>query len=347
MRQGRSISEWAAEIERQASAKKDYVASTDILAMSNDAALVIPDTGVFPLNSHAHGQVAERLDIPKKYYDRMLNGNKALLAENVNTWLHANPERRMIRTLDGTARAFLSDRYRRLDNIDLAEAVMPEIMGRNDLTVASCEITERRMYLKVTCNSMELEVKKGDPVRSGFLISNSEIGSGRLEVSPFLERLVCTNGMVATEFGQRRNHVGRATESEGESYELYTDQTLKADDKAFFMKVTDTVKACLEESKFMMIVKRLQESTGQMITGDPLKAVEVVANRYAFAEGERSSFLKHLISGGDMSAWGLANAVTRMSQDVADYDKATDYEKLGATIINLPKAQWSEIAEAK
>lgn len=346
MRQGRSISDWAAEIQRQANAKKDYVASTDILAMSHEAALVIPDTGVFPLNHHAHGQVAERLDIPKKYYDRMLNGNKALLSENVNAWLHANPERRMIRTLDGTARAFLSDRYRRLDNIDLAEAVMPEIMGRNDLTVASCEITERRMYLKVTCNSMELEVKKGDPVRSGFLISNSEIGSGRLEVSPFLERLVCTNGMVATEFGQRRNHVGRATESEGESYELYTDQTLKADDKAFFMKVTDTVRACLDEVKFRLIVGKLQDTTKQGITGDPVKAVEVLANRLSFGETERSSLLRHLISGSDMSAYGLIQAVTRTSQDVEDYDRATELEREGGKLLSLPASEWKEVLTA-
>ena len=47
------------------------------------------------------------------------------LATNVNEWFHNKPERRMIRTLDGQARAFLSDRYRRLDNYDLASTVLP------------------------------------------------------------------------------------------------------------------------------------------------------------------------------------------------------------------------------
>lgn len=349
MKQGRSITDWAAEIQRQAEAKKDYVASTTALRMEpteKSVALMVPGNGSFEVNTHAHGQIASRLDIPKKYYDRMLVDKPVLLAENVNTWFTQKPERRMVRTLDGTARAFLSDRYRRLDNVDLAEAILPEVMGRKDLSVASCEVTERRMYLKVICQSMELEVKKGDPVRSGFIVSNSEIGSGRLEVSPFIERLVCINGMVACEFGQRRNHVGRAGDSEEEAYELYADATLRADDKAFFLKVRDTVRATLEESKFAMIVQRLQQATEHKIQGDPIKAVEVVANRFAFADTEKGSFLKHLIAGGDLTQYGIVQAITRTSQDLDDYDRATEFEKMGGQVLALPATEWKEIAAA-
>ena len=35
--------------------------------------------------------------------------------------------KRMLRTLDGTARALLSDRYRRIDNFEVASAVLPII----------------------------------------------------------------------------------------------------------------------------------------------------------------------------------------------------------------------------
>jgi len=37
--------------------------------------------------------------------------------------VYEKPERRMVRTLDGSTRAFLSDRYRPLDNFDLAHEV--------------------------------------------------------------------------------------------------------------------------------------------------------------------------------------------------------------------------------
>jgi hypothetical protein len=42
--------------------------------------------------------------------------------------------------------------------------------------------------------------------------------------------------------------------------------------------------------------------------------------------------------------WGLANAVTRSSQDVEDYDQATEMEKLGAKVIELDKRDWNCVA---
>ena len=35
-----------------------------------------------------------------------------------------------------------------------------------------------------------------------------------------------------------------------------------------------------------------------------------------------------------------------MSQDVADYDRATDLEALGGEIIELPKTEWQTLAMA-
>jgi len=37
------------------------------------------------------------------------------------------PDRRMVRIMDGNVRAFLSDRYRRLDHLELCTAVLPVI----------------------------------------------------------------------------------------------------------------------------------------------------------------------------------------------------------------------------
>jgi hypothetical protein len=252
-----------------------------------------------------------------------------------------------VRTLDGHARAFLSDRYRRLDNADLAQAILPDILNRGDLQLASCEITESRLYLKMIAPNLVMEVKKGDPVRSGFVVSNSEIGLGGLDVAPFVDRLFCTNGMILTEFGQKKRHVGRgAGENEEEAYELFEDATLRADDKAFFLKVRDTVRATITEGKFKLIVEKMRESFHMKIEGDPLDAVEVLADKYTFNETEKSGFLKHLIAGGDLSAYGVAQAVTRTSQDVPDYDRATELERVGGTVISLSQDEWKQIGQA-
>jgi hypothetical protein len=63
-------------------------------------------------------------------------------------------------------------------------------------------------------------------------------------------------------------------------------------------------------------------------------------------EGEGAGVLAHLIRGGDLSQWGLVSAVTRFSQDVADYDRATELERIGGRIVELPKADWLRLAAA-
>jgi len=316
MKTGKSLTELAMELERQSSAKTDYIANTSALEMTPNGELTIESDShqEFPITAHAHTQIAARLDIPAKYYNRMLNEAPELLAANVNEWFHSKPERRMVRTLDGSMRAFLSDRYRRLDNFDLAEAVLPILaeMGEG-IKIVSTELTESRMYIKVINERLELEVNKDDVVQAGIVISNSEVGLGALKVEPLIYRLVCTNGMIAQDYSKRRYHVGRNAE-EGEAYELFRYETLKADDHAFFLKVQDTVRAAVDVAKFSMIVDQMRSATEQQIEGNPVAAVEVLSEKFGYSTVEKSGILTHLMQGGDLSAYGLLNAITRTSR---------------------------------
>ena len=83
--------------------------------------------GSYEMNDIAHGQMAEYLKIPGAYYSRLRQQHPRLLDENVNSLLLASPlpERRMVRTMDGTARAIVSDRYRRLDNFNVLKSILP------------------------------------------------------------------------------------------------------------------------------------------------------------------------------------------------------------------------------
>lgn len=352
MKQGRTLSELARELNVQALTKRDYLVDTRSLEFQttgDTSRLKLPiDIGVntFAVNELAHRQISDRLGIPYRYYDKMKADNPALLDENVNSWLQAKPERRLIRTLDGKARAFLSDRYRRLDNYDLAEAVFPVLAKMKGAEVISCELTETNMFIKVINKTLQLEVQKGDIVQAGIVISNSEVGLGSVKVEPLIYRLACLNGMIAQDFGQRKYHVGRTVENESPAYELYRDETLEADDKAFFLKVQDVVRAAVDRAKFALIVDRMKQATGQMIQGNPIKAVEVLGQRLQFNQLERDSVIKHLIQGGDLSAYGLLNAVTHTSQELADYNRATEFERFGGQILALPKKEWQEIATA-
>ena len=125
MKAGMSSEERAAEILRQNEMKEDYVVNSPcrkIDAWDSDVLLRVMD-GKQPdqlepleISESAHRQISARLGIPIKDYNRMLAESPDLLTQNVNTWFNKNPEQRMLRVMEGKIRAFLSNRYLRLDH---------------------------------------------------------------------------------------------------------------------------------------------------------------------------------------------------------------------------------------
>jgi hypothetical protein len=353
MHAGISLTQLAQELERQAMNKRDFLAPERQLQVEVvDAApptvqLVLGAVGRMPLTPHAHGQVAEHLGIPKAYYDRLRQQAPALLATNVNHWLHASVTPRLVRTLDHMVRAYLSHRYRPLDHVDLAEAVLPVLLEDARLEVASCQITATRLYIKATTPRLTAEVRKGDVVQAGVVISNSEVGAGSVRVEPLLYRLACRNGAIINDLALKKYHVGRANgHGEDAIQALLRDETKVLNDRAFWATVQDVVRGTLQEVTFHQIVARWCEATQEVITGDPVQVVEVTAKRLGLTESERGQILRHLVEGGDLSRYGLANALTRASQDVENYDRATDLERLGGQLIELPRQAWQALATA-
>mgnify|MGYP001592021566 FL=1 len=353
MKSGRSLVNLAHELERQLATKQDLVVPTSLLRCHTDEGgsckmMIDAKDGVeeYGITNLARRQLAEKLKIPFAYFERMRTEQPTLLDRNVNTWLQTDNEPRMIRTLDGQVRAVLSDRYRRLDNYDLAENVLPILQRLADARFESVELTKTKMYLKVVTPRVEYEIAPGDVVQAGIVITNSEVGHGTLSVQPLVYRLVCRNGLIASDRALRKTHVGRVLQSEEDAITVFRDDTLVADDKAFFLKVRDVVEAAVSEATFRQVAQKMQKTLGIKLTGDPVKTVEVLANRYTLNESERAGVLRHLIVEGDLSAYGLVNAVTHYSDDVDDYDRATEFEALDGKLIELSSSEWEELAEA-
>ena len=353
MKSGRTLNDLAQELGRQLSTKQDMlVPSTMIRCHTDDLGsckMAIEQSGgvaMYNVTSLARRQLAEKLKIPFAYFERMRSEQPSLLDLNVNTWLRMDNERRMIRTLDGNVRAVLSDRYRRLDNYDLAENVLPILQRLPGARFESVELTETKMYIKVVTPSIRSEMVPGDVVQAGVVITNSEVGHGMLAIQPLLFRLVCRNGLIVSDRTLRKTHVGRTLQSEEDAVTVFRDDTLIADDTAFFLTVRDVVDAAVSEATFRQVTQKMQTTLGIKLTGDPVKSVEVLANRYALNEVERAGVLRHLIMAGELSAYGLVNAVTHYSQDVDDYDRATEFEALGGKLIELAPSEWKELAQA-
>jgi hypothetical protein len=257
----------AQELERQLASKRDLVVPASLLQCRTEEGgelKMIVDSrqaaGEYGVADLARRQLADKLKIPFAYFERMRTEQPALLDRNINTWLAQDDDRRMIRTLDGKVRAVLSDRYRRLDNYDLAENVLPILQRLEGARFESVELTETRMYLKVVTPRVTFEVAPGDVVQAGIAITNSEVGQGTLSVQPLVYRLVCRNGLIASDHALRKTHVGRTVQAESEAAFVFRDDTLAADDKTFFLMVRDVVEAAVSEAILRQVALKMQKT---------------------------------------------------------------------------------------
>lgn len=356
MKSGRSLRELAEEITRRATAKKDYLVPTNVAQMTETARLTFGEE-IVDVTDLAHSQIAEHTGIPAAYYRKMKAEKPELLANNVNAWFAKYPATRMVRTLDGEARAFLSDKYRPLENEDLAEAVLPVLMDL-DVIIMSCEITDRRLYIKAVDRRIEKDIPTGrrlgdgshvifDTLSPAITISNSEVGEGSLAVMTSIFTRQCTNLATFGERSVRKSHVGAKHELAVGNFDLLSDETRKLTDKALWSQVKDVVKASFDEARFNTLAERMREAADDRFEGDPVKVVELAAKRFGVTEGEKGSILKHLVEKGDLSRWGLSSAVTRAAADLPDYDRASEFERLGGAIVELDRKDWKELAGAR
>lgn len=352
MKTGITIKEMATEILRQNNTKADYIVDTRRLQMEPNGISVVMkmlddnNTDVIEpmdITQIAHQQIGNRLNIPAAYYNKMLETAPDLLAHNVNNWFQREPANRMIRTLDGSARAFLSNRYRRIDNRDILEAALPVLNQIQDARFESCQITESRMYVKVINPRLETEVTVGDVVQAGVIISNSEVGHGAVNIQPLILRLVCMNGMVVNDAATKKHHIGRINSAD-DNYLLYSDKTIAAEDHAFILKIQDTVKAAVDEARFNHVVDLMRDAAGAKMTTTNIPAVVKLASKnFGLTENEGEGVLNRLIVDNNFTLYGLSNAVTRYSQDVESYDRATDLESIGYDILTMDRRHWNHL----
>ncbi len=385
MKQGRTLPSLAQELTRQASAKRDFIAEAGALRVaSNGHTKLILKEG-FAVNEVAHGQIAEYSGIPKGFYDRLRNATDlrvpAVFRETetqeapgewdeaplfdvmVNRLLKSKgDDRRMVRTLDGKARAFLSDAYNPdMDNFDVfrVAARALEEAGLCPDDVVSCEVTERRLYLKVVSPRLEAVIapsnltrphgnhhmlREPQVVQAGFVLTNSETGLGSLRVQQVVYKLMCTNLWVLEE-GYRQRHLGKTLESDDDG-RLYRSDTRKAEAAARLLKIRDHVTNALDETRFKALVGTMQATTEVKLEGSVEKIMEVAARKVGLTTAEKDETLRHLIEGGDLSLWGLTNAVTATAGNATSYDRATELEAAGGRFFALPAAEVRELVRA-
>lgn len=362
MQKGKSLTELAQELQRQQESKRDFKAPTSMMALKlqqptttsknhqPELQFTVGDKFEGKLTELMHDQLGIYTGIPSKYYDRMRETAPVLLATNVNLWLNRSKETRLVRTLDGKARSFLSNRYRPLDNFDVANATLPILIAESEklggVNICSANVTETRLYIKVISKRLTYEVKKGDVVEVGVVISNSEVGLASVKVEPFLRRCICDNGAIIEDWATRKFHVGKHNQELEAAYEVFQDETLKQSDLAFMLKLGDVVRASFDDEQFQRLKGMTIDAATRKIQLPINELVAEVTARYHLSDRYQDSFLKKLIEGGDVTQWGMANAITAAANDVEDYEEATRLEKLGGELMVMPAERWADLNSA-
>jgi hypothetical protein len=378
MKRKNTLAELVTELKNQNMQKKDFVVPANLLSMENgmlvvnnynsndDLSRLLNEVGILKESADdklildcmpiLHQNLSDKLDIPKKYYNRMLNETEMyLLDQNVTHWLKGMKGNVFLRTFidrdnnKGFGRAMLSDRYNVIDNYDVLFATLEAVQasGMNlKIEDDGCDLSESRMYVRFVCPDVEINCPEllknykspkggdgvGDGIISGFVITNSELGKGSFSISPRALVLKCRNGMIFKDDAFGKVHLG----SKMEEYSQidWSEETKRKNYELIMAQVKDAVKQFTSED---YIRKKLSELT-QYADKDlqhPIETIKNVSKFIGITEEKEKNILDFFMRGGDFTPMGVSNAITFFAHETTDADEANEMESIAIEI--LPK----------
>ena len=311
------------ELERQKPLKWDEkTEASKLIIVPEESEVKLQIDGrdkIFHITKPCHTQIAERLEIPVRYYQKMEEEAPELLTENVNTWFKRESKEVFLRGLGDSVRAFLSDRYRVIDHLDVLLCALNELQAY-EAQVEECYLSETEMNVKVRSNQLRDFVRhKDDLILGGLLLTNSETGHRALRVEPRTFRVKCTNGMVMEEFLTRQVHLGNGSEEF---------------DEIIYLSIRRSIRELF--GRFGEIVQILRETTEIKIT-NPQRVIHNVVEHYRLSEEQKENILIAFGAEPEEDQYGIANAVTRAAQREETWERRLELERTGGKVITLPR----------
>jgi hypothetical protein len=320
------LDEMVKELERQKPLKWDRKVHSSIMemvAVDNDVRFRINGGDPHTVTKPCHSQIAERLDIPAKYYHRMAAEAPNLMAENVNTWLERTGKDLFVRRLDDSVRAVLSDRYRVIDHLDFLYCALNELQS-HEAEIEDCYLSETEMHIKIKSLKLRDFIRhKDDVMIGGLLFTNSETGHKALRVEPRLYRVQCTNGMVMEQFTTRQIHLGNGNGNGNGNGET---------DEMVYLSIRRSIRELF--GRFGEIVQALRDNT-EIKVRNVQAVINNLVEHYGLNESQKANILMAFGAEPDLDKYGIANAVTKAAQMEESWETGLELEKIGGRIITL------------
>lgn len=312
---------------------------------------VIDPNGSYLPTSVADEGLAAKLGIPGAFLKNLRSLGRWDLYDNlVNGFLYGNPEvpadpygkNLFVRGFagndadehEGVLRAVLSSSYRPMDNLDGLMATLEGIREAGvNATVRSADLTDRSMIVKFWAKEVEAyapTLLKGyrspftgqsgsdNPrVFAGFVLRNSEVGSGAYSLVPQITVEICSNGLTLTKDVLRKTHLGAKMET---GAIRWSDETVERNLDLIRAQTRDAVTTFLDVDYVTKAIEALE--AGAEVGVKTVDEVKAIVKPLKYTEEQQDGILSHFIQGGQPTVGGVVNAITAYAQTVDDGDDA-------------------------
>ena len=147
---------------------------------------------------------------------------------------------------------------------------------------------------------MKSEISVGDVVESGITISNSEVGYGSVSITPFIYRLVCSNGLKVNDSKIQAKHLTSSQADRDGVYNLLSEEAKQKDSEALLLKCRDVTESVLSQTVFNDTVDKLREANSVRIE-QPKKAIEFISKKFSLNQLEQESVFDCVLNRGRKS----------------------------------------------
>jgi hypothetical protein len=361
------------KVRDDAARQADYIAPTHDLQKITDAngvpQVVIEQRGGVPttildVNDVSFGQIAGHAGIDVRTARRLQAGYSEQFDGLINAIWQKEPSVRMLRSYEGLAltdggrgklRAFVSDKFKTFDNVNLLQSALPQLMeSPAQFQVVNATVTDKRLYLRLKSLVHTGEgAGVGDIMANGIGLQNSEVGAGSVSVYQIAWTLACLNGMQ-TQNKTRSSHITSGRDSD--DWGLLSDQAKDADNRALELKIRDLVGVYSSRDSFDAVLESMKAAAADVIDADADKAavVENLGAVMKLSKKETGDVLNGLLDTIGQSGYErdkpisratLINAVTAVSHK-ADADDVDLWQQRGGALLSMRPADWQRVAIA-
>ena len=378
--ENKSLEDMLHVITEQNKMKQDYIAPTNQLQFRTlqnigetaHSQIVMEanqgePTKILNVNQHCFDQIAQKAEIATPTARRLQQNYPREMDNLINAIWQKENSKRMVRTFEssnqtssynydnhtGTARAFLSDKFKTFDNSDLLESALPTL-GESDACwkIVNFANTDKKLYIRLKSEVIQSDAGVGDLMAHGIGISNSETGSGSVAVFGINWTLACLNGMQ-TENVTRKAHITSARD--GDTWNVLTDETKQADNHSLKLQLRDIVSSYASRDAFDENIEKMRRAKEDTVDVPMNESVENLGKVLTLSKKETSNVLEGLLQTVRQSGYNqpnqkinratLVNACTAVG-NTADPDNVDFWQHLGGKVLNLGKTDWNRVAMA-